>query len=276
MREESGTPAIVESIRVGLVFQLKNAIGIDRIIETERHITSKSLNFLTKLTNLHLLGNLNSERISIFSFLIKHPETGLYLHSNFVSSLLNDLFGIQSRSGCMCAGPYAQYLLGIDYNLAKAYEEILVQDSRLDRDHLRITHDTSRAEILRPGFTRLNIPFFVEETKIEFILKAIEFVSEYGWRFLPLYIFNLETGEWRHRHQQVFKDRKWLGNVNYKNNKFNFVKKPHGVKELEEIPSTDRDCLEAAYKALESTKVRFNVGKSMEINIIGIFYRKNK
>lgn len=30
-----------------------------------------------------------------------------YLHWNFVSMLLSDLFGIQTRSGCMCAGPYS-------------------------------------------------------------------------------------------------------------------------------------------------------------------------
>ena len=27
---------------------------------------------------------------------------------NFISSILNDVFGIQVRGGCVCAGPYAQ------------------------------------------------------------------------------------------------------------------------------------------------------------------------
>ncbi|RNA01602.1 hypothetical protein BpHYR1_038642 [Brachionus plicatilis] len=40
MREEGGTPAIVESIRAGLVFQLKNAIGIDTILNKEDHYTN--------------------------------------------------------------------------------------------------------------------------------------------------------------------------------------------------------------------------------------------
>ena len=38
MREEGGTPAIVESIRAGLVFQLKNAIGTHAIMERERFL----------------------------------------------------------------------------------------------------------------------------------------------------------------------------------------------------------------------------------------------
>lgn len=239
MREESGTPAIVESIRAGLVFQFKNAMGIENIMSREREITKQAFDFFRQIPNLKILGNQNSERISIFSFLVRHEQTGLYLHSNFVSSLLNDLFGIQSRSGCMCAGPYAQFLLGINYELAKAYEEVLIQDSRLDRDHLRIKHDTTKAEILRPGFTRLNISFYLEPSKVQFILEAIRFVCEHGWKFLPLYIFNLETGEWRHRNHQVFRDRKWLGNVSFANNRFSFVKKVHCEKELEQSPVTE-------------------------------------
>ena len=115
----------------------------------------------------------------------------------------------------------------------------MVQDSRLDRDHLRIKHDTSRAEILRPGLTRLNFPFFASDSKISFILEAIKFVCEHGWKFLSLYIFNLDTGEWRHRNHQVFKDRRWLGNIDYKNNEFNFMKKPYNEKDMENFPKSD-------------------------------------
>lgn len=150
-----------------------------------------------------ILGSLKLERLAIFSFVIKHIQTGYYLHSNFVSSLLNDLFGLQTRSGCACAGPYSQYLLGIDYELAKSFEDVLVQDERLDRSHLRIKHDSNCAEILRPGFVRFNLAFFFDNERIDFILNAIKFVCENGWKFLPFYSFNLETGEWRHRNHQV-------------------------------------------------------------------------
>lgn len=126
------------------------------------------------------------------------------MHPNFVGSLLNDLFGIQSRSGCACAGPYAQYLLGIDYELSKEIEECLVQDERIDRHHLRIRVESSTAECIRPGFTRLNFPYFMNESRIDFVLNAIEFMCQHAWRFLPQYVFNLETGEFRHRDFQVF------------------------------------------------------------------------
>ena len=40
------------------------------------------------------------------SFALRY--SGLYLHQNFVAAVLNDVFGVQSRGGCACAGPYAQ------------------------------------------------------------------------------------------------------------------------------------------------------------------------
>jgi selenocysteine lyase/cysteine desulfurase len=203
MREEGGTPAIVESIRAGLVFQLKKAVGVEAVLAKENHLTRKAIDFFSAIPNLHVVGSLSVRRLPIFSFLIKHETTGLYLHSNFVSALLNDLFGIQTRSGCACAGPYSQYLLGINFELAKAYEECLIQDERIDRHHLRIKFDTSKAEIVRPGFTRFNLAYFFDEARVDFILEAIKFVCQHGFSFLPLYTFNLETGEFRHRNFQV-------------------------------------------------------------------------
>ena len=58
--------------------------------------------------NLVLLGSTSVPRLPIFSFLVRHPIAGVFLHHNYVCALLNDLFGIQARGGCACAGPYAQ------------------------------------------------------------------------------------------------------------------------------------------------------------------------
>lgn len=67
------------------------------------------------------------KRLPIFSFVVRHPR-GVFLHHNFVCAVLNDVFGIQARGGCACAGPYAHDLLGIDPKLANLYEEVLVED----------------------------------------------------------------------------------------------------------------------------------------------------
>ncbi|MBS1123140.1 MAG: Cysteine desulfurase, partial [Deltaproteobacteria bacterium] len=94
-REEGGTPAIIESIRAGLVFQLKEAVGADAIREREVDFIERAIASWSANPNLHILGNQSAWRLSIVSFVVRHR--GAYLHHNFIVALLNDLFGIQSR-----------------------------------------------------------------------------------------------------------------------------------------------------------------------------------
>jgi len=42
-------------------------------------------------------------------------------------------------------------------------------------------------ETLRIGFTRVNFSYFFTDEDVKYILDAIEFISNYGWMFLPHY-----------------------------------------------------------------------------------------
>ncbi|XP_074619620.1 uncharacterized protein LOC141878556 [Acropora palmata] len=159
------------------------------------------------IEGLIILGNTAVSRLAIFSFVIRHPISGVLLHHNYVCALLNDLFGIQARGGCACAGPYAQNLLDINEKLAKEIEALILEDSRLDRIHLRRYNEYSEREILRPGFVRLNLPYFMSDDAVDFVLEAVKMVAEHGWKLLPQYMFNPETGEWKHRTHQALKSR---------------------------------------------------------------------
>lgn len=105
-KEEGGTPDIIGSIRAGVVLHLKDVIGQTFISRREKELVERFLREFSQSQTLFLLGPTEPERLAIFSFLIFVPSIGKYLHHNFVCSLLNDLFGIQVRSGCSCAGPY--------------------------------------------------------------------------------------------------------------------------------------------------------------------------
>lgn len=224
MREEGGTPAIVESIRAGLVLKLKENVSASWIMEREERLVQQALSAWRDVTELVVLGSLSVPRLSIFSFLVRHPKSGYYLHHNFVSALLNDLYGIQSRGGCACAGPYALDLLGINEQLvrfiadfshlcinvvyfsvgkAHRYETVLIEDDRLDRTQLRRKEEHSCYEIVRPGFTRLNLPYFSSDAEIDFVIRAVVAVARNGWKMLPYYQMNAETGEWHHHSQLV-------------------------------------------------------------------------
>ncbi|XP_072040662.1 uncharacterized protein [Amphiura filiformis] len=257
MREEGGTPSIVGAIRAGMVFQMKQAVGTTNIMKREHELCRKAVEFWSSSPNLILLGNTSVPRLPIFSFLIRHPVTGQFLHHNFVCAVLNDVFGIQTRGGCACAGPYAQYLLGMDQTLAKRIETMLLEDHRLDRVHLRRYHEYSEREILRPGFTRLNLPYFMEEECVDFVLSAVAMVAEHGWKLLPQYMFNPETGEWKQRHHQVFQDRRWLGSISYASGKMQYADPP-APKPKGKFPQSYEECLslaEGIFKKAEKTRL---------------------
>ena len=181
-REEGGTPAIIEAVRAGLVFQLKLAVGTATIREQEdRHLT-RAVGAWREEPGIELLGNLTAKRLSIVSFIVRSPS-GRYLHHNYVVALLNDLFGIQSRGGCSCAGPYGHRLLGID----------------LERSHEFEREITGGCEGIKPGWVRVNFNYFVSDAVADYLIEAVRLVARDGWRLLGDYRFDTVTGRWRHR-----------------------------------------------------------------------------
>ncbi|MGO4255120.1 aminotransferase class V-fold PLP-dependent enzyme [Marmoricola sp. RAF53] len=196
-REEGGTPAIVDSIRAGLVFQLKEAVGVDVIREHEEHYLQRALAAWAAEPAVEILGNLDAERLSIVSFVVRAPS-GQYLHHNFVVALLNDLFGIQSRGGCSCAGPYGHRLLGID----------------LDRSHEFEREITRGCEGIKPGWVRVSFNYFISEAVFDYIVEAVRLVARDGWRMLGQYRFAPATGIWVHR-DGVVEPPLRLGQISY-------------------------------------------------------------
>jgi selenocysteine lyase/cysteine desulfurase len=179
-REEGGTPAIIESIRAGLVFQLKDAVGAETIQSREHTFIRRAIDRWSAHPGIRVLGNPKAWRLSIVSFMLKHGEG--YLHHNYVVALLNDLFGIQARGGCSCAGPYGHRLLGIDLTTSKEFEREVLKG----------------CEGVKPGWTRVNFNYFISDAVFEFVLAAVELIAEHGWKLLPEYSFEPDTGQWRH------------------------------------------------------------------------------
>lgn len=181
-REEGGTPAIIESIRAGLVFQLKEAVGVETIEAREQELLRRAVAAWTAEPTLDILGNLEAKRLSIVSFVIRGPS-GRFLHHNFVVALLNDLFGIQTRGGCSCAGPYGHRLLGIDLDHSHAFERQIA----------------AGCEGIKPGWVRVNFNYFVDDAVADYIIEAVRLVAREGWRLLGDYRFDAATGLWHHR-----------------------------------------------------------------------------
>jgi selenocysteine lyase/cysteine desulfurase len=178
-REEGGTPGIVESIRAGLVFQLKQNVGANTIEAREHELVKMIEKRWYHHKNIEQLGNIKAARISITAFRIK-TDFG-YLHHGFVTALLNDMFGIQARGGCSCAGPYGHQLLGINKTESERIQQAMAKGEKL----------------VKPGWVRFNLNYFLDNAEAEFILDAIDFVAKHGTTLLPYYAYDQGSDLWR-------------------------------------------------------------------------------
>ena len=185
LKEESGTPNIIGSIRLSLMISVRQKIPHDFIIKKDEYYIKLFLNELEKIPNLYILHDdllSNRTHIPVFSFMISFGDK--FLHPNYICALLNDLFGIQTRPGCSCAPNYGRFLLGFDKDSDK-YNKFgkLIQEGY---------------EIFKPGYLRLNLPYFYPEYVIKYVIKSIKFVCQNGHLLLGLYLYNLKTGKFWH------------------------------------------------------------------------------
>ncbi|WP_186386550.1 aminotransferase class V-fold PLP-dependent enzyme [Stappia sp. TSB10P1A] len=177
-REEAGTPNIVGDIKTGLVLELQARVGAREIERRETEMVARAMRAWAQEPNIELLGPLNAERIGVFALNIRCGAKKL--HYGLVVALLNDLFGIQARGGCSCAGPYGHDLLGID-----------------GADALRHQQEVhSGRSVLRPGWVRLGFNYFFDERTTDYLIEAVRFVAAHGAAFMSLYKVNPSTGVW--------------------------------------------------------------------------------
>jgi selenocysteine lyase/cysteine desulfurase len=182
-REKAGTPGVLQTLKAALALDLKTRIGVAKIEAREHELLDRAMQRWRTTERIEILGNPDpARRIGIVSFNLRDPR-GRYLHPKFVTVLLNDLFGIQSRAGCSCAGPYGHRLLGIDQPTSELY-----------RDWVR-----KGFQGIKPGWCRVGFHYSMDDPEADFVIAAVEFIAQQGHCFLPLYEFDPATGLWSHR-----------------------------------------------------------------------------
>lgn len=151
-REDGGTPAFLQTIRIALSIQLKEQMGTDMIKEREAEINDVIFPLLESLPKIKILAPRHKDRLSIFSFY--HEE----YHFNLVVKLLNDRFGIQSRGGCSCAGTYGHFLLNVDQETSYAIKNKIAEGCNTEK----------------PGWVRLSIHPTITTEELNFICNSLK------------------------------------------------------------------------------------------------------
>ncbi len=177
-REEGGTPPIVQVIRAGLVFDVKEKIGTERIEAVEKHFVRRAIEAWKDDPRIRILGDLEAPRIGIVSLILDDGR----LHHNLAVRLLNDLYGIQTRGGCMCAGTYGHDLLGIDQGRS---------------EEIRCALDGGDVAS-KPGWIRCSFSPATSEGEFRVLLDAVSHIAREWRRYAECYEMDMDTAEWRH------------------------------------------------------------------------------
>ena len=179
-RERAGTPGLPQIRRTAEAFALLEAVGWDRIEAAEHAHVSAALIAWNETQGLVLYGPPEPDRrIGLVSFNLTAAD-GALIHPKLTARLLNDLFGIQARAGCSCAGPYGHALLDLDEAETDAYREAVLAG------HAG----------LRPGWVRVSLHWSMSEAERDYLIKAVQFLAAHAARLVALYRFDSRCGSW--------------------------------------------------------------------------------
>ncbi|MEP2784055.1 MAG: aminotransferase class V-fold PLP-dependent enzyme [Pseudoruegeria sp.] len=179
-REEAGTPNVIGDIRAALAFLVKEAVGEEKIAETECEYNAMAQDGWGDNPQLTMLGADKSHRLPIYSFLVRDAD-GSPIHQQLFTRMLSDIYGIQARGGCACAGPYAHRLLDIDQTKSEA----LFADLQAGR------------ELQKPGWVRLNFSYLMSPEKVQFIIDSVNELTRTAAKMAPSYVVDHATARFK-------------------------------------------------------------------------------
>jgi len=181
-REEAGTPNVIGDIRAALAFLVKAAVGEEEIAAREVRYSDIARAGWGGNPHLDLLGSRRAPRLPIYSFRVTGPD-GVPVHHQLFSRMLRDIYGIQARGGCACAGPYGHRLLGI----GRPESEAMEADLRAGR------------ELSKPGWVRFNLSYMMSEETVRHIVDSVAELAMRAPRYAALYGADPATAQFRLR-----------------------------------------------------------------------------
>lgn len=141
--EDAGTPGILQLIRASLAYKLRNDVGLSVIQEKKYYNTKYFMDSIHKLKNIDIYSPYDNNGIISLNIKNRNPYN--------VCDMLSTKYGLQTRAGCSCAGPYGHDILGLDgFDITK-----------------------------RPGWLRISLHYSHLETDMDFLVQSLKELSSY-------------------------------------------------------------------------------------------------
>ena len=176
-REDGGTPAFLQTIKIALAIQLKEKMGVEKIEAREEEINKVMFDVLENLPAVKILAPNHKKRLSIFSFYFEK------YHFNLVVKLLNDRFGIQTRGGCSCAGTYGHFLLNVNQETSTKIKNQILEGCNTEK----------------PGWVRLSLHPTITNKELQFICESLQKLAIHIENWSKDYQYDVVKNDYVHK-----------------------------------------------------------------------------
>lgn len=190
IREDGGTPGFLQAIRTALAIKLKEAMGVEKIREREDEMLQLAFAGLDSIPDVKILANNHRERLAVISFYV--PQ----IHYNLLVKLLNDLYGIQVRGGCACAGTYGHFLLEVSHELSD-----------------EITHRINQGDLsLKPGWVRWSLHPTMNNFEVEQFIEGLRDIVANYKTYAADYTYFPKENIFRHKDERQYAEvvKEWF------------------------------------------------------------------
>ncbi len=182
VREDGGTPGFLQTIRTALCIKLKEKMGVENIHQREDELLKIAFEGLDSIPEIKIMDNQHRERLGVISFYV------VKIHYNLLVKLLNDLYGIQSRGGCACAGTYGHILLEVSHELS---DEIT---QRINKGDLS----------LKPGWVRWSLHPTTTNKEVELFIAALRDIVANSEKYAADYTYFPKENIFRHKNENQY------------------------------------------------------------------------
>ena len=158
-------------------------MGIENMHQRDNELLKLAFEGLDSIPEVKIMDSTQRDRLGIISFFVAK------IHYNLLVKLLNDLYGIQVRGGCACAGTYGHILLEVSHELSD-----------------EITRHISEGDLsLKPGWVRWSLHPTTTNQEVELFIGALRDIVGNHEKYTVDYTYFPKENMFRHRNENQYK-----------------------------------------------------------------------